>query len=344
MVGTEESIGKCRTWLSRCKFEIPCEGGETPLRRSFPGFQQAFHCELQVNERWNAVIKDDVLSSSLRKPERERFESVLGLFANAMANLKDPFRPDIALICLTDDVYRKCRVLTRRPTKLEKAALRRVDDQQLDLFPDWEPEEVKEDILTRDLRRALKARAIVLGLPTQIATDNLFLERSTNEEPATRAWNFSTGIYYKGGGLPWRAALDALDTCFVGVTFHHLRTNKRDLVYSSLAQAFSSRGEGFAVRGIALDPGAFTDRQVHLSPDQAQSLGEKVLRGYLHRNGRTPSRVVVHKSSRYDENEVVGFRNAFANVPTVELVTLVPSRLRLVPLGTYPRKGGRCSA
>ena len=83
MVGTMESIGKCRTWLTRCKFEIPSEGVETPLRRSFPGFQKAFHCELQINERWNAVIKSDVLSACLSKPERERFESVLNIVFSA---------------------------------------------------------------------------------------------------------------------------------------------------------------------------------------------------------------------------------------------------------------------
>jgi hypothetical protein len=257
-----------------------------------------------------------------------------------MRELAEPFRPDVVVLCLPEDVIKKCRLITRRPNQSEKLALRSLETRQLDLFPDWQPEEVKEDILTRHLHRALKAQAICLRIPTQIATDNLFLERHSNEEAATRAWNFSTAIYYKGGGLPWRAAIDAHDVCFVGVTFHHLKTNKRDLVYSSLAQAFSSLGEGFAVSGITLDPGKFTDRQVHLSEDQACLLGEKVLQAYFHRNGRSPTRVVVHKTSRFDDAEIEGFRKAFTNVPTVELLTLYPSRFRLVPLGMYPPRRG----
>lgn len=340
MIGTAESLDKANAWLTRCNGEIPLEEKETALRRTFPGFQRAFQCELVVNERWNVEINAGLLAKYLSKSEIERFKSILDIFSAALEKLKEPFKPDIALICLPDEVIKRSRIISRRPTKAERAALSTVNNRQYDLFPDWEPEEIKEDILTRDLRRALKARAIHIGLPTQIATDNLFLERKTNEDAATRAWNFCTGIYYKGGGLPWRAALEEPDTCFVGITFHHLRTNKRDLIYSSLAQAFSSRGEGFAVRGIALDSSAFTDKQVHLSEEQSEALGSKVLGGYLSRNGRSPARIVVHKSSRYDDAEIAGLKSAFSNIPSVELVTLIPSRLRLVPLGTYPPKRG----
>jgi antirestriction protein ArdC len=49
----------------------------------------------------------------------------------------------------------------------------------------------------------------------------------------------------------WRARPRTEETCFVGVSFHHLRTTRRHIVYSSVAQAFSSDGEGFALRGEA---------------------------------------------------------------------------------------------
>lgn len=340
LIGTPDGIKKAENWIARCRREIGCVDGENALRRPFPGFQKAFHAEILLNDRWNVVIDHERLLRDLGLPERQRFPAILEMYTGAMAKLREPFKPDIALLCLPDEVVKKSRMTSRQPTKAEKAATRAIDAQQYDLFPDWEPEEIREDILTRDLRRALKAHAITYKLPTQVATDNVFLDRQTNEEAATRAWNFCVGVYYKAGGLPWRANFEGLETCFVGITFHHLRTNKRDLVYSSLAQAFSSRGEGFAVRGIALDPGEFTDKQVHLSAEQAAMLGSKVLQGYLNRNGRMPDRVVMHKSSRYDDAEIVGFRDAFRNIPALELITLNPSRIRLITLGTYPTKRG----
>ena len=84
-------------------------------------------------------------------------------------------------------------------------------------------------------------------LPTQLVTEALLSDSARNQDPATRAWNFSVGLYYKAGGVPWRLPSSGPDTCFVGISFHHLRTTQRALVRSSLAQAFSSDGEGFAI-------------------------------------------------------------------------------------------------
>ena len=67
-------------------------------------------------------------------------------------------------------------------------------------------------------------------------------------------------------------------TCFVGTSFHHLRTTKTHVVFSSLAQAFSSEGEGFALRGEAL-PWDAEDRRPHLGEQQAHDLLRKVIQG-----------------------------------------------------------------
>ena len=85
-------------------------------------------------------------------------------------------------------------------------------------------EETEEDLLNRDFRRALKARTMKFKIPIQIGTSNLFEDQDTNQDAATRAWNMSVGLYYKGGGIPWRFKTDGPETCFVGISFHHLRT------------------------------------------------------------------------------------------------------------------------
>ena len=74
-------------------------------------------------------------------------------------------------------------------------------------------------------------------------------------------------LYYKAGG-PWRLKLEGPTTCFVGITFHHLRTKRSDLVFSGIAQAFSTDGEGFALRGVTLPWDKKQGRQVHLTSEQ----------------------------------------------------------------------------
>lgn len=101
---------------------------------------------------------------------------------------------------------------------------------QIELPFSWELEETAEDLLSRDFRRALKATAMRIGIPIQIVRTNALLDLSSNETPDIRAWNLGTGLYYKAGGIPWRIPARGPETCFVGITFHHLRTTRRAIV------------------------------------------------------------------------------------------------------------------
>lgn len=201
-------------------------------------------------------------------------------------------------------------------------------------------EQTEEDFLKRDLRHALKARAMADKLPIQIVTQRLLTDGPNSEAPATRAWNFCVGLYYKAGNVPWRLPTDGPETCFVGITFHHFRTTQRHIVQSTLAQAFSSEGEGFAIRGEGVPADPDQRRNLHLSEEQAYNLCGSVLSEYQQRTGGAPLRMVVHKTTLFDDAERAGFTAALRDIPIVEMVTLVPSAFRLIRFGTYPPKVG----
>src|SRR5947209_11510026 len=58
--------------------------------------------------------------------------------------------------------------------------------------------------------------------PIQIVTPNLFGPiPGRYDDPASRAWNLAIALFYKAGGAPWRVATPALDTLYVGISFHH---------------------------------------------------------------------------------------------------------------------------
>jgi hypothetical protein len=110
-------------------------------------------------------------------------------------------------------------------------------------------------------------------------------------------------------------------------------------MYSSLAQAFSTDGEGFALKGESVPK--LPDRRVpYLTTEQALSLGRRVLAEYRERTGREPARVVLHKTTRFVEEERKGFGQVFGELPLVEFVNLKPSAFRLVQRQAYPPKRG----
>jgi hypothetical protein len=350
IIGPIEQVIAARRWLERCGREIPALGEANLLRKPFPGFPDAFHKGLIAPDQSSIALSSetsDGLTDALEGDAYGAFQRVVDLYADAHGRLaaRDLNRPDIVLMCIPENVFDKVGTVERKTTdderKRAKALERSKTRSQLDLFDMLdEVEQTSEDFLKRDLRHALKARALRNRLPIQLVTDALLDDSARNQDPATRAWNFSVGLYYKAGGVPWRLPPTGPDTCFVGISFHHFRTTQRAIVRSSLAQAFSSDCEGFAIRGQGVPVEPDQGRNVHLSEEQAFVLARNVLAEYELRTGGAPLRVVLHKTSYFDEAERAGFENALKDIPIVSMVTLVPSLFRLLRYGAYPPKVG----
>ena len=69
-------------------------------------------------------------------------------------------------------------------------------------------------------------------------------------------------------------------------------------------------------------------------------MGNAILAEYRNRTGRDPLRLVVHKQSKFDQQEKDGFTAAWDRVPRHEFITLYPSDFRLLPQGDYPPRRG----
>lgn len=348
IVGTPEMVKMGKQWLERCCNVIPSEIKGTTQYMDFPGFEPIFRSVLVVAPQWTVEIDATKLDIALKKRvPKPRFEAVLDLYMHGVEKLADntEMRPDIVIICLSDEVVQTCWSISTSLTPRQRKWIRKRQAErehgQLSLF---DIEETENDLLNRDFRRALKSRAMEYRMPIQIGTNNLFAELETNQDAATRAWNMSVALYYKAGGIPWRMKTDGPETCFVGISFHHLRTFQQHFAYASLAQAFSTRGDGFAIRGEAIPWDEGQGRNVHLTVNQAAELGRRVLEEYRERTGGTPQRVVLHKTTHFDESEQAGFRHAFQNVPIVELINIMPTQFRLLKYGKYPpRRGTLCT-
>jgi hypothetical protein len=350
IIGPQQQVEAARRWLERCSDEVPALGDPSLLRKPFPGFAEAFHKKLIAPEASSIELTSDThdaIARALAGDAYQAFQRVVDVYADAHARLasRDLNRPDIVLMCIPDNVVDKISSVERKTTDSERKKARAIRSprtaSQLDLFDGLEEvEQTPEDFLKRDLRLALKARALRNRLPIQLVTDALLEDTERNQDPATRAWNFTVGIYYKSGGVPWRLPPTGPDTCFVGISFHHFQTTKRAVVRSSLAQAFSSDGEGFAIRGAGVPVEPEQGRNVHLSEQQALELTQNVLAEYELRTGGAPLRVVLHKTSYFDAAEQAGFSTALRDIPLVSMVTLVPSQFRLLRYGAYPPKVG----
>ncbi len=352
LVGPRHMLDEAERWFRRCLDWIPSHNDNQSMYPDYPGFEPTFRSSLSIDNRWQVDLDTQVKSDgvnlydALELAPRERFQTVADIYAQGIERLAtSEIRPDVTVCCLPEEVVKACWSVSKVKLSpddrqwmkwLEKSRQK----DQFTLLEQLEPKENPEDLLYRDFRRALKARAMAYRMPIQIATKNLFTDGDRNQDPATRAWNVALALFYKAGGIPWRLKTEGPETCFAGISFHHLQTKRSHIVYSSLAQAFSSEGDGFALRGDAVPWNPNEGRSPHLSVEQAARLAELVLAEYRERTGREPSRMVLHKSSKFNAAERAGFMTILKQLPLVELVNIRPSMFRLVHRGAYPPARG----
>jgi hypothetical protein len=339
LVGPRQAVAAMRGFLERVETGVPAEKDNLALFPDFPGFEAVFRSALALDKAWDYTIPAARLSRALERPPREAFIEAADLYGMGIEELARRELPvDVAICCIPPEVRARCGVVESRLTPGQRDALRKEQELRAagqgslfdvgtgDLF--GEPPTVEdaaepqpEDLLTRNFRNVLKSRAIGAKLPIQLATQGAWADRRGSEDPATRAWNLSVALFYKAGGIPWRADMRVDEACFVGISFHHLRTRKSHVVYSSLAQAFSSDGEGFALRGESV-PYDEQSLQPYLTAEKAKALLETVLKAYRERAGRDPLRIVIHKTTAFTPAEREGIGEALTSVPTVQLVTV----------------------
>jgi hypothetical protein len=195
-------------------------------------------------------------------------------------------------------------------------------------------------LLSRNFRRALKAKVNHAKCPVQIMRQRSLLpDDPTAQDPASRAWNMVTGLYFKSRGRPWQVEGLDPDTCYIGISFYHHITEESHTVHSSLAQLFTTQGENLVLRGEEFEWNPETTRRSpHISQSYATNLIKYIMQKYWDYKHLYPRRVVIHKTSSYYEEELTGFQTGLEeiNISEYDLVSLDTSFVRFFREGDYP--------
>lgn len=339
IVGTAKDVEGVHEWVERIGRGIEAKQSRQPnLFPRFPGFGEGSNLKssLLSDPQLHGTVKQRELDLLFRSTNRNRVvEEAAGMFLSEMRRLTEKTTVDV-LVCAVPDG------LLDYDERDEKAR----DDprEEADGFAEKVPEQAN-----LDFHHLLKAKAMDLRVPVQLLLPSTYDEtrlrqqkRRTDrtrklQDEATRAWNIYTALYYKAGGTPWRLERDPreLTACYVGVSFY--RTLDRSKLRTSTAQVFNERGDGIVLRGgeakLSKD-----DRKVHLAEKDAPELLNNALRTYREEHRNLPARLVLHKTSPHNSEELSGFGEAMrANgVDSADFLSLGHSYTRLFRGGDYP--------
>lgn len=360
IVGPTAEVQIARAWLPRLNRMSIAREKSARRYPNWPGAQQALGVTFVIEDRFVRTVDEEKLNLAMyRSSPSEKFDDLLELFDAKIQGFFGDARPDCIIVCLPDELA-DMRISNPRLSTSERAALERLqreeEQEQMSLFQPT-PEELKaaeelrtqaEDLLFRTFYRALKAKIMTHQnpVPVQVMRRDTFLRPDDEGQSyATRAWNLAISLFYKSGHEPWRPADLPTNTCFIGISFHHLKRREGDVVYASVAQAFSNEIEPFALKGSLVPHDQRRDRQPYLTDVQAASLMTDVLDKYEALAGMLPTRVVVHKTSTYQPEEGKGFRSAAeARVSACDLVWMRSTAFRLIRKGMQePWRGTLCN-
>jgi hypothetical protein len=343
-VGTQATIQHVRDWMQRCRSGVPETPSKKPkFRPAFPGFgpQSCFRCDWVSDARLERAIPPREIASILMPgTQPSAVRRAVEVFLDASLYLSRNTKADVIVCAPPIEVFR-----------------------HLDIEEAAEGDEREHGAVTPRARRAprtdrrgsseldfhdyLKARTLTLSCPIQFMRpstyDDSIREASGTgrkrhlQDPATRAWNFHTALYYKAGGTPWRLLRKAsnLESCFIGVSFFH--TLDRASVHTSVAQVFNERGEGMILRGGEASRSK-EDRQTHLDKPGMQQLVERALAAFENEHHHLPARAVVHKTSNFNQEELEGCIAALDSfrIRHHDLVVVHESDIRVFRSAAYP--------
>jgi hypothetical protein len=353
---SEESA--VRRWFDSMHKPLLNDESNARRFREFPGAEKAFRCRFEILDHFVVRLHQPQYDLALTRASGERFESLLKLYGDAIKSLFGDSHPACVLVCFPEEVA-ALRITNARLSYEERSLLEELqrEDQaeQMSLFEPTEDQRrlasellpQAEELLFRNFHRALKATCMgeQKAIPIQVLRRHTYIPSEAKQSDATRAWNLGLALYYKAGNIPWRPRDLSPETCFVGVSFHHLKRRSGDLIYASVAQAFSNNVEPFALKGASIPREQSRNKHPYLTEAQAASLMKDVIDKYKNRAGSLPSRVVVHKTSRYQPEEENGFRQGLLEeVAACDLVWMAPTGFRLLRRGMRePSRGTLCT-
>lgn len=176
--------------------------------------------------------------------------------------------------------------------------------------------EAKNDGDDFNLHDALKLYATDKGVKLQFIE-----ERSINTyDPCKVLWGLSTGLYAKSSGVLWQPVAFNDDTAFVGISYAQ---SKSKGICIGCSQLFDSTGTGIRLLLRKINDPAFQGKNPFMKCDEARAMMSALREQYYKCNPTARlNRIVIHKTTHFTKEEMLGFTQALEGIDDIELIQI----------------------
>ena len=315
IIGTTRSITSTRLWLERLRYRIAAKETLSTEYKGidFPGLNlnSPLGFEIVIDENCVQRIERQFVKNLRNLSRRERVYESVQEYCRKINNLTEAHpRPDIILLPIDDELFQLCKEPKRGTDKIVYQR-REFGDPESSFAPMF------------DFHNYIKAHAALKGFVTQMLQPKTLIFAEDRQSPSIIGWNIAVGIYYKATGIPWKLADIDEDTCYVGVSFYNEIRESIKTIRASFAQVYMRTGESQVIRGQPFEWNyKEKGRDVQLSYSQMKRLVTRAIKIYFNQRNKLPTRIVVHKSTIFSDDEIKGCESACENIDELDIVNI----------------------
>lgn len=329
VIGTEESRNRMISYLK--KIHQPVYSYQNDIARpTFPGLESAYGISINFDNLAQINIKqNDIDEFLLYTDNHQRIHNLTNLYASKIFEYVSKEENPVSLwfIVIPISIYQYGRPNSRIPASDNniKISLKKGErnSQQISMFYQEENEKLKEAYKYQvNFHNQLKAKLLEEKIISQIIIeDKIAFEEIWEDEKrieaekkfnSAKAWNISTTLYYKCGGLPWKLGDVRKGVCYLGLVYKKLNDDTNQKNACCAAQMFLDSGDGMVFRGNVGPWFNPKNHEFHLSKEDAYELISQSLEAFKDYSptNEYPDEVFIHAKTYFEDDEWNGFLEA----------------------------------
>lgn len=322
----------CRNYLREYLKMIhrPIKGDGEVARPFFPGLEAAFGVFINFSNLPEIDIPNDEIMEYLHYSDgHQRVNNLSNLYTQKLVEYRkqEDMPVNVWFIAIPDDIYTYGKPESHIPSSPDNIkdglSKNKRNANLIFLFDDFNKlreaydfeinfhNQIKAKLLTdKVVTQIVRASTIAFE---QIWDDHKRIETEHKFDTA-KAWNISTTLYYKVGGLPWRLGDVRAGVCYLGLVYKKTHVDENDRNACCAAQMFLDSGDGVVFKGNVGPWYNPITKEFHIRKADAHDLVKQSLDSFKKRMApkEYPDEVFIHAKTDFDDEEWSGFIEATA--------------------------------
>ena len=327
IIGCEKQREYLKDYLK--KIHQPIHNNTNDVARPFfAGLESVFGIHINFENIQEINVSDNEVNKFLHYQDgHQRVFNLTKLYADELIKYskQEEMPVTVWFVVISDDIYKYGRPNSKIPKSKEniKLGLKPKDRNPNQGFLFEDLNDLKEAYeFEINFHNQLKAKLLDDKIVTQIIKEStiayeILWDKEDKIEKqrvfdSAKAWNISTTLYYKVGGLPWRLGDVREDVCYLGLVYKKLENDQNNRSACCAAQMFIDSGDGMVFRGNIGDYFNPITKEFHITKEDAMNLINHSLEAFKEKlgKGKYPKEIFIHAKTYFDDEEWEGFKEA----------------------------------